>query len=187
MSFESIAPSEPTIKDGPTGWEPVRRAVWVDGVLNDPSVESKGWGVEMAFPWSLLKQVREWGGMMSWRVACAQAGAGGCWLGVAGRDGCSPRCCLYAPCLCPEGCVRHHQALTCSLHTTGCMTWMCMRRAPLLLGPGCQQRLPSQSRGPVAHQLQQGPGEQCPVQYRPPCPAGTTASQVVINSALWHD
>lgn len=62
MSFESIAPSEPTIQDGPTGWQPVQRAVWVDGGLNDPSLPSRGWGVEMAFPWSLLRQAVRWTG-----------------------------------------------------------------------------------------------------------------------------
>ncbi|KAL6745800.1 hypothetical protein V8C86DRAFT_2966537, partial [Haematococcus lacustris] len=56
MSWESVSPSEPTQLTGPSGWQPVRRGVWVDGKLNDPGTPSRGWGVELAFPWSLLRQ-----------------------------------------------------------------------------------------------------------------------------------
>lgn len=56
MSWESVSPSEPTQLTGPSGWQPVRRGVWVDGKLNDPGTPSRGWGVELAFPWSLLSQ-----------------------------------------------------------------------------------------------------------------------------------
>ena len=57
-NWETLAPSEPTQPDGPTGWRPMRRAVWVDGVLNDGEAMSRGWSVEMAIPWSILGQVR---------------------------------------------------------------------------------------------------------------------------------
>ena len=43
--------------DGPTGWRPLRRGVWVDGALNDGKAESRGWGLEVAIPWSILGQV----------------------------------------------------------------------------------------------------------------------------------
>lgn len=38
------------------GWEfhGLKTAVHVDGTLNDPSDEDRGWGVEIAFPWSSL-------------------------------------------------------------------------------------------------------------------------------------
>lgn len=49
---------------------------WQDGAVNNGGVSSRGWGVEIAFPWSLLRQVgaapwegtRAAGGvvMMSW-------------------------------------------------------------------------------------------------------------------------
>eukprot|EP00195_Chlamydomonas_chlamydogama_P010478 CAMPEP_0202899086 /NCGR_PEP_ID=MMETSP1392-20130828/7420_1 /ASSEMBLY_ACC=CAM_ASM_000868 /TAXON_ID=225041 /ORGANISM="Chlamydomonas chlamydogama, Strain SAG 11-48b" /LENGTH=392 /DNA_ID=CAMNT_0049585183 /DNA_START=90 /DNA_END=1268 /DNA_ORIENTATION=+ len=55
-SWETVAPSEPTQQDGPTGWRPLRRAVWVEGEINNGDVESKGWSVEMAVPWSVLGQ-----------------------------------------------------------------------------------------------------------------------------------
>ena len=58
-NWETLASSEPTQADGPTGWRPMRRAVWVDGALNDGGAVggSRGWGVEMAIPWSILGQV----------------------------------------------------------------------------------------------------------------------------------
>ena len=34
----------------------MKSAVWVDGVLNNPSVKSKGWSVELAFPWKVLAE-----------------------------------------------------------------------------------------------------------------------------------
>ncbi|KAG1668749.1 hypothetical protein FOA52_014295 [Chlamydomonas sp. UWO 241] len=61
-NWETLEPARPTMADGPigsdgrpTGWRPMRHAVWVDGALNDGSGgNSKGWGVEMAIPWSVL-------------------------------------------------------------------------------------------------------------------------------------
>eukprot|EP00798_Chlamydomonas_sp_ICE-L_P012436 gene12436-15635_t len=55
-AFETVRSSEPTQWDGPTGWAPLKRAVHVDGTVNDGSAESKGWSVEMALPWSILCQ-----------------------------------------------------------------------------------------------------------------------------------
>ena len=55
-SFETVASSEPTIADGPTGWLPLKRAVHVDGHLNDGSRVSRGWSLELAIPWSNLRQ-----------------------------------------------------------------------------------------------------------------------------------
>eukprot|EP00955_Chlamydomonas_euryale_P059239 357321-Chlamydomonas_euryale.AAC.2 len=56
-NWETLASSEPTQHDGPTGWRPLRRGVSVDGCVNDGRTKSRGWGVEMAIPWSILGQV----------------------------------------------------------------------------------------------------------------------------------
>ena len=56
-NWETISPSEPTQADGPTGWRPMRRGVWIDGTLNDEGGSSRGWGLEVALPWSILGQV----------------------------------------------------------------------------------------------------------------------------------
>lgn len=59
MPWDTIAPSEPTMPDGPSGWTPITRAVHVDGVLNNGTVQSKGWYVEVALPWTILCQAAQ--------------------------------------------------------------------------------------------------------------------------------
>ncbi len=42
-----------------TGWDihGLKSAVHVDGTINDPSVEDKGWSLEIAFPWKALVEI----------------------------------------------------------------------------------------------------------------------------------
>lgn len=52
-NWETLASSEPTEMQGPTGWRPLKRVVFVDGELNSKS-GGKGWGVELSIPWSIF-------------------------------------------------------------------------------------------------------------------------------------
>jgi hypothetical protein len=55
MNWETVPPREATEAAGPTGWQPLSLAVSVQGAVNAAG-GSQGWTVEMALPWSLLKQ-----------------------------------------------------------------------------------------------------------------------------------
>uniref|UniRef100_A0A383VZY3 Carbohydrate-binding domain-containing protein n=1 Tax=Tetradesmus obliquus TaxID=3088 RepID=A0A383VZY3_TETOB len=58
MNWETVAPAEPTETAGPTGWQPLSLGVAVQGAVN-AAEGSQGWSVELALPWSLLKQAAQ--------------------------------------------------------------------------------------------------------------------------------
>ncbi|MBL8879088.1 MAG: carbohydrate-binding family 9-like protein [Phycisphaerales bacterium] len=59
-TFWDLLLIKPYIAGGPAvnGWDirGVRSAVYVDGTLNDPRDIDRGWSVEIAFPWSALRE-----------------------------------------------------------------------------------------------------------------------------------
>lgn len=40
----------------PAGWMPAKRATWVGGAINNASLTSSGWTIEIALPWAILGQ-----------------------------------------------------------------------------------------------------------------------------------
>ena len=61
MNWETIAPSQPTESQLPTGWTPMQQAIWMNGTINNGTVPSVGWGLEVALPWTIIAQASESG------------------------------------------------------------------------------------------------------------------------------
>jgi len=59
MNWETIAPSQPTESQLPTGWTPMQQAIWMNGTINNGTVPSVGWGLEVALPWTIIAQASE--------------------------------------------------------------------------------------------------------------------------------
>lgn len=55
-SFEAVQPSESTYTGPESGWTPVKRATWVGGAVNNASLTTSGWTIEIALPWATLGQ-----------------------------------------------------------------------------------------------------------------------------------
>lgn len=56
MSWEAAPPALDTQRTGPTGWAPARHAVRVEGGAVNTEKGTRAWQVEVALPWSLLRQ-----------------------------------------------------------------------------------------------------------------------------------
>ena len=55
-NWETVRSSQPTEPNLPSGWKPMQHAVWINGTINNGSVPSFGWGLEVALPWNIIAQ-----------------------------------------------------------------------------------------------------------------------------------